>query len=286
MNCFITGSSGFLGKHVLAHLVNQGYKTHSPKRECLLSDLADCQNLDLFIHCAGKAHSIKKTKSEEEEFFEVNVELTKKITGHIDQLNIQLNTFIFISTVAVYGIDVGANIDEETLLNGNTPYASSKRMAEEYLQKWASVKGVNLITLRLPLIFGENAPGNLGAMEKAIQGRYYFQIGKGEAKRSMVHVKQLSAFLPTLIGKSGVYNLTDGEHSTYNQVALHFGQKYKRRILCVPLWPLMLVAQMGNLIPRFPLNSYRLSKLSQSLTFSDQKARVELGWLGSNVLKV
>jgi hypothetical protein len=30
---------------------------------------------------------------------------------------------------------------------------------------------------RLPLIVGENAPGNLGAMENAIQKGYYFWIG-------------------------------------------------------------------------------------------------------------
>lgn len=285
MNCFLTGSSGFLGKHILFHLMENGFQTKSPRRTELLNELEKTKAVDLFIHAAGKAHSIKKTEKEVNEFLEINCELTKKVTEQIDKSNIQLNTFVFISTVAVYGIDEGENIDEETSLNGNTPYATSKRMAEEHLQKWANESGVNLVILRLPLIFGENAPGNLGAMERAVKGRYYFQIGKGEAKRSMVHAQQLAEFLPTLIGKSGIFNLTDGEHNSYYNVAMHFAKKHNRRIINVPLGPIKLIAQVGNLIPKFPLTSYRLAKLSQSLTFCDQKARKELGWNGSNALE-
>jgi nucleoside-diphosphate-sugar epimerase len=126
----------------------------------------------------------------------------------------------------------------------------------------------------------------LGAMERAVKGRYYFQIGKGEAKRSMVHAKQLAEFVPTLIGKSGIYNLTDGYHPTYAEVAERFGKLYNRRILSLPEGIIKPIAKFGDLLPNFPLNSYRLSKLSQSLTFCDQKARRELGWKGSNALEI
>ena len=286
MNCFLTGSSGFLGKQVLSHFVKEGYEIISPNREEIKTKLEGIGGIDLLIHAAGKAHSTQSTKEEIKAFFEVNFELTKKITETIDQNEIELNTFVFISTVAVYGLEEGVDINEEAPLNGNSPYAQSKRLAEEHLQKWAKESGVNLIILRLPLIFGENAPGNLGAMERAVKGRYYFQIGKGEAKRSMVHAKQLAEFLPTLMGKSGIYHLTDGIHNSYNEVAIHFAKKHKRRITNVPLLPFKIVAKLGDVIPKFPLTSYRIAKLCQSLTFSDQKARRELGWDGTNVLEI
>ena len=283
---FLTGSSGFLGKQVLSHFVKEGYEIISPNREEIKTKLEGIGGIDLLIHAAGKAHSTQSTKEEIKAFFEVNFELTKKITETIDQNEIELNTFVFISTVAVYGLEEGVDINEEAPLNGNSPYAQSKRMAEGHLQKWAKESGVNLIILRLPLIFGENAPGNLGAMERAVKGRYYFQIGKGEAKRSMVHAKQLAEFLPTLMGKSGIYHLTDGIHNSYNEVAIHFAKKHKRRITNVPLLPFKIVAKLGDVIPKFPLTSYRIAKLCQSLTFSDQKARRELGWNGKNVLEI
>lgn len=286
MICFLTGSTGFLGKNISIHFVNEGHETKSPSSDKLTIELLDNRKIDLFIHSAGKAHSTKNTKEQLKVFFDVNFELTKKITETIDENKIEVNTFVFISTVAVYGLEEGLDISEGAQLNGNSPYAQSKKMAEEHLQKWAKESGVNLVILRLPLIFGANAPGNLGAMERAVKGRYYFQIGKGEAKRSMVHAKELAEFLPTLIGKSGIYHLTDGEHNSYNNVAQYFAKKHKRRIVNVPLLPFKMIARVGDLIPKFPLTSYRLDKLSQSLTFSDQKARRELGWKGTNALEI
>ena len=286
IKAFITGSTGFLGKYLFLHFSNEGYQTKSPSRKELMIELVDNKNIDLFIHSAGKAHSTKNTKEEVKAFFAVNVDLTKEITKTIDQNKIELNTFVFISTVAVYGLEEGLDIKESSPLNGNSPYAQSKINAEEHLQQWAKESGVNLVILRLPLIFGENAPGNLGAMERAVKGRYYFQIGKGEAKRSMIHATQLAEFVPTLIGKSGIYNLTDGYHPTYAEVAERFGKLYNRRILSLPEGIIKPIAKFGDLLPNFPLNSYRLSKLSQSLTFCDQKARRELGWNGSNALEI
>ena len=285
MSCFLTGSSGFLGSHLLTKIETQGYNVLSPKREILLNALTSCQNLDFFIHCAGKAHSIKNSAEEEKAFFDSNVELTKRLTGIISENAIRVNTFVFISTVAVYGREEGDRITEEFPLNGQSAYARSKILAEQHLIQWTKREGVNLVILRLPLIFGENAPGNLGAMERAIKGRYYFQIGTGDARRSMIHVEQLAEFIPTLVGKSGIYNLTDGHHSTYLEVANYFGNKHKKRIKSLPLALLKPIAKFGDVLPKFPLNSYRLSKLSQSLTFCDQKARRELGWTGSNALK-
>ena len=286
MICFLTGSSGFLGKNISTFLTKENITIALPDRDQLSSELVRFQEIDMFIHAAGKAHSTKNTKEETQAFFEVNYELTKRITTTIDQNKIELNTFVFISTVAVYGLEEGLDINERAQLNGNSPYAQSKKMAEEHLQKWAKESGVNLVILRLPLIFGENAPGNLGAMERAVKGRYYFQIGKGEARRSMVHAKQLAEFLPTLTGKSGIYNLTDGYHPTYAEVANRFGKLHGRRIKSLSLDIFRPIARIGDLLPKFPLNSYRLSKLNETLTFNDEKARKELGWKGSNALEI
>lgn len=46
----------------------------------------------------------------------------------------------------------------------------------------------------------------------------------------------------------------------------------------IPVWMGKLMAKVGDFIPGFPLNSYRLGKLEQSLTFNDDKARQELDW--------
>jgi hypothetical protein len=43
-----------------------------------------------------------------------------------------------------------------------------------------------LYYLVLPLLVGENPRGNLGVMMRAIDKGYYFNIGGGKARKSMV----------------------------------------------------------------------------------------------------
>ncbi len=283
MNIFITGSTGFLGRNLLDYLSKGKHNVVAPKRYELIPFLSKQNTIDLLVHSAGKAHSTKN--SESNEFFEVNLELTRSITNQIDEQRLKLNTFVFISTVAVYGLDEGENINETAPLSGKSPYAVSKKMAEEHLLNWSKETGINVVILRLPLIFGENAPGNLGAMERAIKSRYYFQIGEGSARRSSVHVTDLAEFIPSLCCKCGVYNLASNKHPSYSEIGIYYGKKYNRKINKFPLKLLKILALLGDVIPKFPLNSYRLSKLNQTLTFNDEKARNELNWFGSNVLK-
>lgn len=53
-------------------------------------------------------------------------------------------------------------ITEEYPLDGETPYAKSKIMAEEYLTEWCKKNNVVLGILRPSLLTGKNASGNLG----------------------------------------------------------------------------------------------------------------------------
>jgi nucleoside-diphosphate-sugar epimerase len=45
------------------------------------------------------------------------------------------------------------------------------------------------------------------------------------------------------------------------------------------------MAMVGNLLgSKAPINSYKLDKMTQSLTFNNEKARRELGWEPLDVL--
>ena len=46
------------------------------------------------------------------------------------------------------------------------------------------------------------------------------------------------------------------------------------------------MAKVGDLLgSKAPINSYKLSKMTESLTFSNEKARRELGWEPLDVLE-
>ena len=288
MKALLTGSSGFLGGYILGHFNEIGLGAVTVGRsegndiQCDLSVdapiLDESLDLDLVIHNAGLAHKVPKTEAESKAFYDVNVGGTKNLLEALMSLKNKPKCFVLISTVAVYGLDQGEGIDETAELQGSSPYAKSKIEAEKLVQNWCLNEGVNCVILRLPLVVGENAPGNLGAMERAIKKGYYFRLGSGNARRSMVNAVDVAGLMPSLVDKVGIYNLTDGKHPSYREFDVLLAKKYNKSIRSIPKTLGKMFAIIGDFFPGFPLNTYRLNKLEESFTVSDLKARKELGW--------
>jgi len=293
MNYLLTGSTGFLGNHIKGFLEKNGKVVtigRGGANDIEVSSITEkIQKLpevkiDVVVHAAGKAHMIPKTEEEKSSFFQINMEGTKNLCDWINQWSSLPKTFIFISTVAVYGIEEGVLIDESYVSKGNSPYAESKIKAEAYLKNWANMKGVQLVILRLPLIAGINPPGNLGAMMKAINKGYYMRIGSGSAKRSMVLASDIAQAIPNMIGCSGIFNLTDGLHPSFAELDCYIANHFHKKIKVIPDKIASLIAKIGDFIPGFPMNSYRLNKMKTSLTFSDDKARHTFNWNPKSVI--
>lgn len=254
-----------------------------------LPDLDIIDQIDSVIHIAGKAHSVPRNTEEEQLFFTVNYHGTIKLLHGIDNWVLKNNSmyprqFIFIGSVAVYGLEFGLGINENTTPSPNSAYGKSKLQAEQLVLEWGRQHGVAILILRLPLIWGENAPGNFGAMEKAIRKGYYFRVGSGDATRSMVDINELSTFISNLSGEErGVFNLVSF-NASFKEIENYFAAKYKRRIKVIPPVLARMAAIFGDIIGILPINSNRLKKIENSLTFDDSAARKEIGWLGTNVL--
>lgn len=283
MKTLLTGASGFLGhylkKELHKDLITLGRSSSNSIVCSLDEEIPDLPPVDLVVHNAGWAHRIPNSPEEESKFYQVNLFGTKNLLLGLERTGVLPKAIVFISTVAVYGLETGNYISERTELKPQTPYAKSKHEAELLLQAWASSKGVNLTILRLPLVAGaKNTPGNLGAMIRGIKNGYYFKIGNGSAKKSIVLASDVASLVPTLFTKKGVYNLTDGSHPTISQLEEYLGQFYGKKIKRIPGWILKIAVYLGDRISLIPINSYRLSKLSDSLTFDDSKARKEIGW--------
>ena len=90
--------------------------------------------------------------------------------GLTDDDDIKIN---MAKEVLPYGCEYGELIDENHPLDGDSPYAKSKIMAEEYLTKWCLDHQVRLGILRPSLLAGKNAPGNLGAMVNGVKKGFY-----------------------------------------------------------------------------------------------------------------
>ena len=293
MNFLITGHTGFLGSTVITALKKGIVEYLTLGRDekadikCDLSKAIPIIPSDLKIssvfHIAGKAHSVPKTDVQKKEFFDVNEKGTQHLLSGLESLDQLPKQFVFISTVAVYNCEEGENISVNDINPSDfthgkaTPYAHSKWNAEQLVLNWCKTRNINALILRIPLIFGENAPGNLGAMEKAIRKGYYFSVGSGQAKRSLVYLRDLVKLLTSLNGtESGIFNVISANKS-YQEIENHFAHKYNKRIKRIPSFIIKIAAKVGDVFPLIPINSCRLSKLEKSLTFQNNWP-----WLGLN----
>lgn len=286
MNLLFTGASGFLGANVKPLLMmhydiktigitdSDDFNVNIAK--CVPQ--LDCQ-YEIVLHAAGKAHIIPKTKDEEQAFYDVNYTGTVNLCKALEKSGLP-ETFIFISTVAVYGCESGEKITEDHPLSGDTPYARSKIMAEKYLQDWCGKNGVLLGIIRPALLAGSKAPGNLSAMINGIKAGKYLSIGGGNVRKSILMVQDIANLIPLLIEKGGIYNVCDNEHPSFRELEKVICSQLGCKLpLNIPYWFAKCLALIGDCFGnKVPINSLKLKKITESLTFSNEKAKKELGW--------
>ncbi len=290
MKIVVTGANGFLGKHIIKALNDHTIKCLSRTSGDFIVSLENeipifDQKFDIVIHAAGKAHSVPKTETEKQSFFDVNVKGTENLLKGLEATGFP-KQFVFISSVSVYGVISGNYINEEKPLKAKDPYGNSKILAEKLIENWCKKNNSVCTILRLPLLVAPNPPGNLGAMIAGLKKGFYFNIAGGNARKSMVMAADVSKIILKVAAIGGVYNLTDGYHPNFSEMShLINKQLGKDKVRNMPIWVATIIAFFGDIIgSKFPINSDKLNKLNATLTFDDSKARQEFGWNPESVL--
>lgn len=280
----ITGSSGFLGKRILNSLNgNKVVRLGRSDRNEIICDLSlnipQLPHVDLVIHNAGKAHTVPKNALESQAFFDVNLTGTFNLLKGLEKSGLP-KYLVFVSSVSVYGLISGTEIHEDLELNALDAYGKSKIEAELLVKTWCKKNNVTYTILRLPLVVDSNPPGNLGSMIKGIKKGYYFNIGGGGAKKSMVLAIDVAKFILKAAEVGGTYNLTDGFNPTFNELSKHIASQIgKSFVPNLPYFFAKLLAKIGDFLgSSFPINSNKLAKITSPLTFDDTKAREVFGW--------
>jgi nucleoside-diphosphate-sugar epimerase len=231
----VIGGAGFLGKHILVSLLNQGFKNlccgdlKKPDVEKVkfsymnvldLNSLGDISKYDIVLNCTGQ--------------------ITNPIEGCILQnsvgiLNIlhelsEKNHFIQVSTVNVYGTAEYA--DEGFPLKPETPYSAAKATADVLI---GHLVRINYTILRISNLYG---PGqNKGIM--AYIPRSYRNDRKLEFNhnnmmyRTFLHVNDCVKVISQLIRLSeipcGVFNLSGTDSYKIEDIIKIFERAMKVR---------------------------------------------------------
>ncbi len=286
----VTGASGFLGTALIDKMMPEfsvtglSRKGGSNLKIDLSTDQFTLPDFDFVIHTAGLAHL---PFADADSMYKNNVLAT---TNLLCQLNPAiLKGFVFCSTVAVYGKQTGHQIDESSTPQPVDSYGSSKLQAEQLIVTWCESHRIPYLILRLPLVFGANAPGNMNRLLDSLSKGRFFVIKGNNSKRSMVLLGDLVEFINEVALKgikiSGAYNLTDGIDVGFNDfvAALCSSKKFNKPIE-ISSWFAKLLALIGSLFGGSVFSMAILDKMTQTLTFSSKKATDHLGWRPRSVL--
>jgi len=279
----ISGASGFVGQNLTPFLEKGGWKVIPLSREQNTKNTItynalsknDFDNTRAFIHLAGKAHDLKNT-SLDEEYYEVNTELTRILFDLFLESNCK--TFIYFSSVKAVTDKVEGILTEEHPYHPQTVYGKSKALAEQYLLSKELPKDKRLYILRPCMIHGPNNKGNLNLLYSFVCKGIPYPFGKYHNKRSFVSVENLCFIINELIDnteiESGIYNIADDASLSTIDLVKVMGNVLSKplKILNLPKTFVHLIAKIGDVLP-IPINSERLQKLTENYEVSNDKIK-------------
>ncbi len=275
----LTGSTGFVGKNLSIYLKNYKMRVENISRQSLselnfrLSDKADT-----IVHLAGKAHDLKNTSSKDE-YYVVNTELTKKIFNAF--LDSNAKVFITLSSVKAAADILDTALTEDYIPNPVTHYGKSKLLAEEYILSKKIPSDKRIYILRPCMIHGLGNKGNLNLLYKIVQTGLPWPLGAFDNKRSFCSIDNLCFVINELIKNdqipSGVYNIADDEALSTNELIKLISESLGKKpfIINIPKFLIKYLSKLGDIF-RLPLNTERLSKLTESYIVSNQKLKYVL----------
>jgi nucleoside-diphosphate-sugar epimerase len=270
---YLTGSKGFVGQNLIEYLTSS-FDFFNYKK----GDAVEIKQ-DFVIHLAGKAHDLKNTSSQEE-YYQVNTELTKKVFDAF--LVSDAKVFITLSSIKAVADKVLGELTEDHNPNPITHYGNSKLLAEQYILSKEIPEGKRIYILRPCMIHGPGNKGNLNLLYKLVSKNIPWPLGSFENKRSFCSIENLMFIIKELIERqdipSGIYNIADDEPLSTNELIKLIAKSQNSNPIIWKLSKAFIegVAKIGNKL-RLQINSERLQKLTDSYIVSNKKIKLAIG---------
>ena len=232
---------------------------------------------DCIIHLAGLAHDANNTKVEEE-YYQVNTELTKRTFKLF--LTSSAKAFIFFSTVKAVADFSETPLLETVIPNPTSIYGKSKQMAEEYILDNLPNNGRKVYIIRPCMIHGPKPKGNLVALYNYLQKGLPYPFGNLSNNRSYLSINNLNFILGKLIEsdiESGIYHMADDQPLSTTRIVELIGEAIHNKLFIVnlPKWMIVNLGQLGSTL-HLPVNNETIKKLTANFLVSNEKIKKEL----------
>lgn len=228
----VTGAAGFVGSHVLDHLINAGYDAVA------LDDLSggfedNVHSKALFVEGSINDEQLVNALFEEHQFafvfhlaayaaeglshFIRRFNYNNNLVGSINLINAAINSgtvecFVFTSSIAVYGANQ-LPMREDTMPSPEDPYGISKLAVELDLKSAHEMFGMNYMIFRPHNVYGERQ--NIGDpyrnvvgifMNQIMQGKDLTIFGDGMQTRAFSHIDDVAPIIAASIENKEAYN--------------------------------------------------------------------------------
>ncbi len=217
MHFIVTGGAGFIGSHLIEHLLENGHTVtvvdnlstgklaNLPQHyqlRFIFKNILDCQIEDFNSPIDGIAH-LAATPS-------VTQSWNKPLEAHHNNLSnmisilllcqaLQIPRLVFASSAAVYGNKISLPIKEDQPKEPISPYGLQKLVSEQYGNLFAQDLNISFVGLRLFNVFGPrqdpDSPysGVISLFSKAMQNNLPITIfGDGSQTRDFIYVKDVA----------------------------------------------------------------------------------------------
>lgn len=290
----VTGATGFIGRFVEEGLRRSGWdvtlgvrsrdglrKGNEPYFPFDL-DEPDCSlptrltGFDSIVHLAARVHQRKRTATDDALYRRLNVESTRQLAQAAAVAGVR--RLVYMSTIKVNG---EATIDMP-FTPRDTPspvgaYAVSKLQAEIALMEIVGRSGLEVCTIRPPLVYGPGVGGNFLRMLRWVGQGWPVPLGSVQNLRSYVSVWNLASLVGIVLSHPGAANrvwlVADGPPMSTPQLIRRLAAVFGRTPT-VPKVPVSLLRMGGKLMR----HEGDIARLCDSLVVDDSETRAALGW--------
>ncbi len=255
MNILITGSNGFIGKHICDFLESQNYTlfkiVQSQKNENRNSFELDLKNanmveafleefkvknkVDCIIHLASALVNTRQTKDEQYDVLIDNLEITRNMVKVISELGPR--KVINFSSMAVYPNIDGVYTEESKVMmsdNHECMYGLSKFCSENIFDHMLKDKKISIVHLRVAQVYGDGMRDDrvISVMKsELIKNNEITVFGNGERISNFIHIENLIDVIKYFVSYDiiGIFNVGKESLSYYDlakRIIADFGNEY------------------------------------------------------------
>lgn len=298
MRVVITGTSGFIGRHVVKYLLtNTDHRVRAVSGRTDNGSLEKNPNLeivagrdinrdtawgdvltqaDTVLHLAARVHVLNDSAADTLTLYrQVNVAGTLNLGKQAVRAGIK--RFVFISSIGVNGDRTARPFTTGDAPRPSEPYAVSKLEAEEKLRGLAQQTGLELVIIRPPLVYGPDAPGNFGRLIRIVGKGVPLPLGLVQNKRSLVAVDNLTDLIagcldhPAAAGQ--VFLVSDGRDLSTPELIRKMALAMNKSPRLLPVPPALL-----RMAGRITGKNTEIEKLIGSLQVDISHTCDTLGW--------